>query len=260
MHTQAPQAFLPLFRSWLETANLAKQVGSPSLSASGENLLVELDLAPMEAAEATLLDHAPTSAVEAVCMIEIIRQSLSDAGRSDGRDMRALDAIRREVGMVFQSFNLFAHKTILDNVTLGPMKVRKKSKADAQQRARELLTRVGVEAQADKYPAQLSGGQQQRVAIARSLAMDPKVMLFDEPTSALDPEMINEVLDVMTQLAQTGMTMIVVTHEMGFARRAADRVVFMADGQIVETATPEEFFTIPQSDRAKDFLGKILSH
>ena len=162
--------------------------------------------------------------------------------------------------MVFQSFNLFAHKTILDNVTLGPMKVRKKSKADAQQRARELLTRVGVEAQADKYPAQLSGGQQQRVAIARSLAMDPKVMLFDEPTSALDPEMINEVLDVMTQLAQTGMTMIVVTHEMGFARRAADRVVFMSDGQIVETATPEEFFTNPRSDRAKDFLGKILSH
>ena len=171
-----------------------------------------------------------------------------------------LARLRADVGMVFQSFNLFAHKTILDNVTLGPMKVRKKSKADAQQRARELLTRVGVEAQADKYPAQLSGGQQQRVAIARSLAMDPKVMLFDEPTSALDPEMINEVLDVMTQLAQTGMTMIVVTHEMGFARRAADRVVFMSDGQIVETATPEEFFTNPRSDRAKDFLGKILSH
>ena len=171
-----------------------------------------------------------------------------------------LARLRADVGMVFQSFNLFAHKTILDNVTLGPMKVRKKSKADAQQRARELLTRVGVEAQADKYPAQLSGGQQQRVAIARSLAMDPKVMLFYEPTSALDPEQINEVLFVMTQLAQTGMTMIVVTHEMGFARRAADRVVFMSDGQIVETATPEEFFTNPRSDRAKDFLGKILSH
>ncbi|MDN5717721.1 MAG: amino acid ABC transporter ATP-binding protein [Janibacter sp.] len=173
---------------------------------------------------------------------------------------KALARLRADVGMVFQSFNLFAHKSILDNVTLGPMKVRKKPKAEAHQRAHELLTRVGVEAQSSKFPAQLSGGQQQRVAIARSLAMDPKVMLFDEPTSALDPEMINEVLDVMTQLAQSGMTMVVVTHEMGFARRAADRVVFMADGQIVETATPEEFFTNPQSDRAKDFLGKILSH
>ena len=186
--------------------------------------------------------------------------SITIDGQPLPEEGKELARLRADVGMVFQSFNLFAHKTILDNVTLGPMKVRKKSKADAQQRARELLTRVGVEAQADKYPAQLSGGQQQRVAIARSLAMDPKVMLFDEPTSALDPEMINEVLDVMTQLAQTGMTMIVVTHEMGFARRAADRVVFMADGQIVETATPEEFFTNPRSDRAKDFLGKILSH
>jgi glutamate transport system ATP-binding protein len=173
---------------------------------------------------------------------------------------KALARLRADVGMVFQSFNLFAHKSILDNVTLGPMKVRKKSKAEANQRAHELLTRVGVEAQSSKFPAQLSGGQQQRVAIARSLAMDPKVMLFDEPTSALDPEMINEVLDVMTQLAQSGMTMVVVTHEMGFARRAADRVVFMADGQIVESDTPEEFFTNPKSDRAKDFLGKILSH
>ena len=186
--------------------------------------------------------------------------SITIDGQPLPEEGKELARLRADVGMVFQSFNLFAHKTILDNVSLGPMKVRKKSKADAQQRARELLTRVGVEAQADKYPAQLSGGQQQRVAIARSLAMDPKVMLFDEPTSALDPEMINEVLDVMTQLAQTGMTMIVVTHEMGFARRAADRVVFMSDGQIVETATPEEFFTNPRSDRAKDFLGKILSH
>ncbi|QNF93045.1 MULTISPECIES: amino acid ABC transporter ATP-binding protein [Janibacter] len=186
--------------------------------------------------------------------------SITIDGQPLPEEGKELARLRADVGMVFQSFNLFAHKTILDNVTLGPMKVRKKSKADAQQRARELLTRVGVEAQADKYPAQLSGGQQQRVAIARSLAMDPKVMLFDEPTSALDPEMINEVLDVMAQLAQTGMTMIVVTHEMGFARRAADRVVFMSDGQIVETATPEEFFTNPRSDRAKDFLGKILSH
>ena len=173
---------------------------------------------------------------------------------------KALAALRADVGMVFQSFNLFAHKTILQNVTLGPMKVRGMSKPDAEKRALELLERVGVEHQKDKYPAQLSGGQQQRVAIARSLAMNPKVMLFDEPTSALDPEMINEVLDVMTGLAKEGMTMIVVTHEMGFARRAADRVVFMDAGEIVEVAAPEEFFTHPKSDRAKDFLGKILTH
>ena len=173
---------------------------------------------------------------------------------------KALANLRAEVGMVFQSFNLFAHKTILENVTLGPTKVLKQSKADAETRAQELLDRVGVGHQAKKYPAQLSGGQQQRVAIARALAMQPKVMLFDEPTSALDPEMIKEVLEVMVDLAKQGMTMIVVTHEMGFARTAADRVVFMADGRIQEENTPEEFFTNPQTDRAKDFLGKILKH
>jgi glutamate transport system ATP-binding protein len=173
---------------------------------------------------------------------------------------KALAELRADVGMVFQSFNLFAHKTILQNITLGPIKVRKQSKAAAEKRALELLERVGVAEQASKYPAQLSGGQQQRVAIARSLAMEPKVMLFDEPTSALDPEMINEVLDVMVELARSGMTMIVVTHEMGFARKAAQRVLFMADGQIVEQAEPEQFFTRPTSDRAKDFLGKILQH
>jgi glutamate transport system ATP-binding protein len=173
---------------------------------------------------------------------------------------KALAHLRADVGMVFQSFNLFAHKTVLENVTLGPVKVRKKSAADADKRARELLDRVGVANQADKYPAQLSGGQQQRVAIARALAMDPKVMLFDEPTSALDPEMINEVLDVMVGLAKDGMTMVVVTHEMGFARKAANRVVFMDGGAIVESADPETFFTTPSSDRAKDFLSKILSH
>ena len=173
---------------------------------------------------------------------------------------KQLAQLRADVGMVFQSFNLFAHKTILENVTLGPIKVRKVAKDEANRHARDLLERVGIEAQADKYPAQLSGGQQQRVAIARSLAMNPKIMLFDEPTSALDPEMINEVLDVMVGLAKSGMTMVVVTHEMGFARRAGDRVVFMADGQIVEENTPEEFFTHPRSDRAKDFLGKILTH
>jgi glutamate transport system ATP-binding protein len=173
---------------------------------------------------------------------------------------KGLARLRADVGMVFQSFNLFAHKTILENVTLGPIKVRGVPKAQAEARAMELLDRVGVKAQAGKYPAQLSGGQQQRVAIARALAMDPKVILFDEPTSALDPEMINEVLDVMTSLARSGMTMVVVTHEMGFARRAADRVVFMADGEIVEQAVPEQFFTAPRSDRAKDFLSKILTH
>ena len=173
---------------------------------------------------------------------------------------RKLAQLRSDVGMVFQSFNLFAHKTILENVTLAPMKVRKVTKYKARERAMTLLERVGVASQADKYPAQLSGGQQQRVAIARSLAMDPKVILFDEPTSALDPEMVNEVLAVMTSLAGEGMTMVVVTHEMGFARRAADRVVFMADGTVVEDAAPDDFFANPKSGRAKDFLGKILNH
>ncbi|MDN6761976.1 MAG: amino acid ABC transporter ATP-binding protein [Acidipropionibacterium jensenii] len=171
---------------------------------------------------------------------------------------RELARLRAEVGMVFQSFNLFAHKTILENVMLGPVKVRKRPRAEAEKKARELLERVGVANQASKYPAQLSGGQQQRVAIARSLAMEPQIMLFDEPTSALDPEMVQEVLDVMVSLARGGMTMIVVTHEMGFARKAANRVVFMSDGQIVEKSDPETFFTNPTSDRARDFLGKIL--
>ncbi|WP_062076483.1 amino acid ABC transporter ATP-binding protein [Demequina globuliformis] len=186
-------------------------------------------------------------------LIEIDGQPLAAEGKP-------LAKLRADVGMVFQSFNLFAHKTILENVTLGPIKVRKLSKKKAEAEAMELLERVGVANQAQKYPAQLSGGQQQRVAIARSLAMHPKVMLFDEPTSALDPEMINEVLDVMTDLAKEGMTMIVVTHEMGFARKAANRVVFMADGRIQEENTPEEFFTNPQSARAQDFLSKILTH
>jgi glutamate transport system ATP-binding protein len=173
---------------------------------------------------------------------------------------KELARLRSDVGMVFQSFNLFAHKTVLENVTLGPIKVRGHSRSEAEKHARELLERVGVANQAEKMPAQLSGGQQQRVAIARALAMDPKVMLFDEPTSALDPEMINEVLDVMRELAEEGMTMIVVTHEMGFARASANRVVFMADGRIVETNTPSEFFGNPRSERAQDFLSKILTH
>ncbi|MBP8539220.1 amino acid ABC transporter ATP-binding protein [Streptomyces sp. MK37H] len=182
----------------------------------------------------------------------------------DGRQLpdegKELARLRAEVGMVFQSFNLFAHRTVLANVMLGQTKVRRRPKQDAERRARELLDRVGLADQAGKFPAQLSGGQQQRVAIARALAMDPQVMLFDEPTSALDPEMINEVLEVMRQLARDGMTMVVVTHEMGFARSAANRVVFMADGAIVEDRTPEEFFRAPESERARDFLSKILKH
>ncbi|MEU6095941.1 amino acid ABC transporter ATP-binding protein [Streptomyces sp. NPDC047079] len=181
-------------------------------------------------------------------------------GKPLPQEGRELARLRSEVGMVFQSFNLFAHKTVLENVMLGQIKVRKTDRKKAEDKARALLDRVGVGNQADKYPAQLSGGQQQRVAIARALAMDPKLILFDEPTSALDPEMINEVLEVMQQLARDGMTMVVVTHEMGFARSAANRVVFMADGRIVEEGTPEQFFATPRSERAKDFLSKILHH
>lgn len=176
------------------------------------------------------------------------------------KDGQNLDAIRREVGMVFQSFNLFPHLTVLENITLAPTRVRKTSKAEAEKRGMELLKRVGIAEQADKYPAQLSGGQQQRVAIARALAMEPKIMLFDEPTSALDPEMIKEVLDVMRELAQSGMTMLVVTHEMGFAREVANRLVFFDQGNIVEDTTPEAFYNNPQHERAKAFLSKILAH
>lgn len=184
--------------------------------------------------------------------------------RFDGRPLpaegRGLARLRSEVGMVFQAFNLFAHKTVLANVTLGPIRVRKEKPAAARQRAMGLLERVGIADQADKHPAQLSGGQQQRAAIARALAMQPKAMLFDEPTSALDPEMVGEVLDVMHSLAADGMTMLVVTHEMGFARHAANRVIFMADGELVEQAPPGEFFADPRSERLRDFLSKILTH
>ena len=184
--------------------------------------------------------------------------------RIDGKPLpqegKELAKLRAEVGMVFQSFNLFANKTILENVTLAPIKVRHMGKKEAEDLAMDLLGRVGVASQASKMPSQLSGGQQQRVAIARALAMQPKVMLFDEPTSALDPEMVNEVLDVMVELAHEGMTMLCVTHEMGFARKVADKVVFMADGQILEQSTPDDFFEHPKTDRAKDFLSKILTH
>ena len=185
--------------------------------------------------------------------IEIDGELLPEEGRE-------LTRLRAEVGMVFQSFNLFPHRTVLDNITLAPVRVRRQPRAQAQERARELLERVGLADQAFKRPPQLSGGQPQRVAIARALAMDPKIMLFDEPTSALDPEMINEVLDVMKSLAAEGMTMLVVTHEMGFARSVADRVVFMDAGQIVEEAPPAQFFSAPDSERARDFLSKVLSH
>ena len=196
----------------------------------------------------------------------INRLETIDSGdiRIDGNPLpqegKELAKLRAEVGMVFQSFNLFANKTILENVTLAPIKVRHMDKKDAEELAMSLLARVGVDSQASKMPSQLSGGQQQRVAIARALAMHPKVMLFDEPTSALDPEMVNEVLDVMVELAHEDMTMICVTHEMGFARKVANRIVFMADGQILEEGTPDEFFENPQTDRAKDFLSKILTH
>jgi glutamate transport system ATP-binding protein len=173
---------------------------------------------------------------------------------------KALARLRSDVGMVFQSFNLFAHKTVLQNVMLGPVKVRRVAKAAAREKAVALLERVGIADKADRYPAELSGGQQQRAAIARALAMDPKVMLFDEPTSALDPEMIKEVLDVMVELAAEGTTMVVVSHEMGFARSAARRVAFMDGGRIVEIAPPDRFFSHPDTDRARDFLSKILAH
>ncbi len=207
----------------------------------------------------------PSGSGKSTLCRSINRLETIDSGeiRIDGvtlpEEGKALAKLRSDVGMVFQSFNLFAHKTVLENVTLAPIKVHKTAKKEAQRRAMELLTRVGVEDHANKLPAQLSGGQQQRVAIARSLAMDPKLILLDEPTSALDPEMINEVLDVMVGLAKSGMTMVVVTHEMGFAKKAADRVVFMSDGAIVEQAPPDEFFSNPKSDRAKDFLSKILN-
>ncbi|MFD0028452.1 amino acid ABC transporter ATP-binding protein [Streptomyces sp. NPDC055059] len=197
----------------------------------------------------------------AINRLETIQSgNISLDGQPLPEEGKALAHLRAEVGMVFQSFNLFAHKTVLQNVSLAQMKVRGRKRDEADKRSRELLDRVGLASQAAKFPAQLSGGQQQRVAIARALAMDPKALLFDEPTSALDPEMINEVLEVMQQLARDGMTMVVVTHEMGFARSAANRVVFMADGRIVEDRTPEDFFTNPRSERAKDFLSKILKH
>jgi glutamate transport system ATP-binding protein len=223
---------------------------------------VDLDV---HAGEVVVLLGASGSGKSTLCRC-VNRLETIDSGeiRVDGQPLpaegRELARLRAQVGMVFQSFNLFGHRTVLDNVTLAPIKVRGVPRRAAEERARELLARVGLADKADAYPAELSGGQQQRVAIARALAMEPKVLLFDEPTSALDPEMISEVLDVMVELAAEGMTMLVVTHEMGFARRAADRVVFLDHGRILETGTPDEFFTDPKTERARDFLSKILSH
>jgi glutamate transport system ATP-binding protein len=228
------------------------------------HVLQDIDLS-VDAGEVVVVVGPSGSGKSTLCRT-INRLEPIDSGtiRLDGRPLptegRELARLRSAVGMVFQQFNLFAHMRVLDNVTLGPVKVRGQSKQQAERRAREVLARVGVEDQAHKLPAQLSGGQQQRVAIARALAMDPKLLLFDEPTSALDPEMINEVLDVMRDLATAGMTMMVISHEMGFARSAANRVVFMDNGRILEAAPPEEFFANPRTERAKDFLSKIISH
>jgi glutamate transport system ATP-binding protein len=228
------------------------------------HVLVDIDL-EIQRGEVVVILGPSGSGKSTLCRV-INRLEPIDSGQVllDGiplpEEGKALAAHRADVGMVFQSFNLFAHKTVLENVMLGPVKVRRRTRAEAERRGRELLDRVGIAAQADKLPAHLSGGQQQRAAIARALAMDPKVLLFDEPTSALDPEMITEVLDVMKELASAGMTMVVVTHEMGFARQSAHRVVFMDEGRLVEQATPAEFFASPKSDRAREFLSKILAH
>ena len=228
------------------------------------HVLVDIDL-EIERGEVVVVLGPSGSGKSTLCRV-INRLETIDSGRVllDGvplpEEGKGLAALRSDVGMVFQSFNLFAHKTVLENVMLGPVKVRGLPRAEAERKARALLDRVGITSQADKLPAHLSGGQQQRAAIARALAMDPKVLLFDEPTSALDPEMITEVLDVMKELATAGMTMVVVTHEMGFARASANRVVFMDDGRLVEQAAPAEFFANPKSDRARDFLSKILAH
>lgn len=249
----------------------AAPTGAPLVVLSGVNkhfgplhVLADVDLV-VHRGEVVVVIGPSGSGKSTLCRV-INRLEPVDAGTVtvDGvpvpAEGKALARLRADVGMVFQQFNLFAHKTVLENVTLGPTRARGMRRADARAEAMRLLERVGVADQAGKLPAQLSGGQQQRVAIARALAMHPKVILFDEPTSALDPEMINEVLDVMVALARDGMTMVVVTHEMGFARRAADRVVFMDGGRIVEEASPEAFFTAPRSERARDFLSKILTH
>jgi glutamate transport system ATP-binding protein len=228
------------------------------------HVLRDVDLA-VEAGEVVVVLGPSGSGKSTLCRTVNRLEPIDDGtilldGRPLPSEGRELARLRADVGMVFQQFNLFAHRSVLDNVTLGPIKVRGLGRRDAERRALELLERVGVRDQASKLPAQLSGGQQQRVAIARALAMDPKLILFDEPTSALDPEMISEVLDVMRDLARAGMTMMVISHEIGFARSVANRVVFMDGGRLLEQATPDEFFANPKTERAKDFLSKVLSH
>ncbi|MFC8526120.1 amino acid ABC transporter ATP-binding protein [Nocardia sp. NPDC057227] len=240
------------------------QLSGVRKSFGGAPVLRDVDL-ELRAGEVVVLLGASGSGKSTLLRC-VNRLETVDAGEItlDGVPMpvegRALARMRARVGMVFQSFNLFGHRTALENITLAPTRVLGVPKERAAERARELLARVGLADKADAYPAQLSGGQQQRVAIARALAMEPRLLLFDEPTSALDPEMITEVLDVMTELAADGMTMLVVTHEMGFARRAADRVVFLDAGSIAETAPPEQFFAAPSTERARDFLAKVLAH
>ncbi|MBU2581188.1 MAG: amino acid ABC transporter ATP-binding protein [Alphaproteobacteria bacterium] len=218
--------------------------------ASGERIVV---CGPSGSGKSTLIRCINRLEVHQSGRIVVDGHELSD-------DLRQIDAIRSEVGMVFQSFNLFPHLSVLDNLCLAPQWVRKIPRAEAERQAREYLERVRIPEQADKFPGQLSGGQQQRVAIARALCMNPKIMLFDEPTSALDPEMVKEVLDVMIELAEQGMTMLCVTHEMGFAKAVADRVIFMDEGEIIEAAAPSDFFTAPRSQRTKEFLAQILAH
>jgi len=255
--TSAPESHVTSSQPVVSVKDVNKHYGAL-------HVLQDIDLEVRKGEVVVVL--GPSGSGKSTLCRTINRLETIDSGeiRIDGNllpsEGKGLAKLRAEVGMVFQSFNLFANKTILENVTLGPIKVRGQKKSEAEKHALELLERVGVANQKDKLPAQLSGGQQQRVAIARALAMQPTVMLFDEPTSALDPEMINEVLDTMVELARAGMTMIVVTHEMGFARKAADRIIFMADGQIVEESTPEKFFTAPESARAKDFLSKLITH
>ncbi|MEW1979745.1 amino acid ABC transporter ATP-binding protein [Citricoccus sp. NPDC079358] len=256
--TDPPAADSPAKRALVELDNVNKHFGS-------FQALKDINLTIPEGQVAIVI--GPSGSGKSTLCRTINRLETIDEGgtiRIDGKPLPAegkgLAQLRADVGMVFQSFNLFAHKSIVENVTLGPIKVKGVKKAKAKDEAMALLERVGVAQQAKKMPAQLSGGQQQRVAIARALAMRPKVMLFDEPTSALDPEMVQEVLDVMVQLAHEGMTMVVVTHEMGFARKAGDRVIFMDQGAVLEDTDPESFFMNPQHPRAKDFLGKILTH
>jgi general L-amino acid transport system ATP-binding protein len=250
---------------------MKKTTDSPVIELSGVNkwygqfhVLRDINLKVRKGEKIVICGPSGSGKSTLIRCINALEEHQEGQIRVDGteltRDLKNIEKVRREVGMVFQQFNLFPHLTVLENCTLAPVWVRKESRKQAEKKAMEYLERVQIPDQADKFPGQLSGGQQQRVAIARSLCMNPEVMLFDEPTSALDPEMIKEVLDVMIELANEGMTMICVTHEMGFARTVADRMIFMDEGQVVEEATPEVFFNNPESERTQAFLGQILSH